>query len=104
MKLRHVVLFGFKASASPAEVDEVVRRFVALRSAVPGIEAFEWGINASPENLNRGLTHAFTLTFASAAERDAYLIHPTHAAFAQWVGPFIEAVTVVDYAAEAVGG
>jgi len=102
MILRHVVLFGFKAAVSEGEIGEVVQRFLALRTEVPGIEAFEWGLNNSPEGLHRGLTHAFTLTFASVAARDAYLVHPDHAAFAQWVGPFIEAVTVIDYEAEAV--
>ena len=102
MKLRHVVLFGFKTTVGEAEIGEVVRRFVALRTEVPGIEGFERGVNNSPEGLNRGLTHAFTLTFANAADRDAYLIHPTHRAFSRWVGEFIEAVTVIDYWAEAV--
>jgi hypothetical protein len=100
MKLRHVVLFGFKTEVSEAETREISRRFGALPGEVPGIEAFEWGVNNSPEGLNRGLTHAFTLTFATAEARDAYLVHPTHAAFAQWVGQFIEAVTVVDYWAQ----
>ena len=97
MKLRHVVLFGFKADVAEARTSEIVQRFGALRDQVPGIEALEWGVNNSPEGLNRGLTHAFTLTFVTTAARDAYLAHPTHAAFAQWVGEFVEAVTVVDY-------
>jgi len=100
MKLRHVVLFGFKTAVSEAETSEIVRRFHALPAEVPGIDGFESGVNNSPEGLNRGLTHAFTLTFATAEARDAYLAHPTHLAFAIWVGQFIEAVTVVDYWAE----
>ena len=102
MKLRHVVLFGFRTEVGEAEIGEVLRRFGALREQVPGIEAYEAGVNNSPEGLNRGLTHAFLLTFATTAARDAYLIHPTHAAFAEWVGQFIEAVTVVDFWAEGV--
>jgi len=100
MKLRHVVLFGFKTAVSEAETSEIVRRFHALPAEVPGIDGFESGVNNSPEGLNRGLTHAFTLTFATAEARDAYLAHPAHLAFAIWVGQFIEAVTVVDYWAE----
>jgi len=95
--LRHVVLFGFVATATVADVAEVVRRFAALRDLVPGIEAFEWGRNNSPEDLNHGLTHCFTLTFASTDARDAYLRDPEHVAFADWVGAFVEHVTVVDY-------
>ena len=95
--LRHVVLFGFKEGTSVNEVAEIVRRFVRLKDLVPGIETLEWGENNSPEGLNKGLSHAFVLTFATSAARDAYLPHPDHQAFADWVGPWIEHVTVVDY-------
>ena len=44
-----------------------------------------------------GHTHAFVLTFASEAERDAYLPHPKHQEFVQWVGAFVEKALVVDY-------
>ena len=57
-KLRHVVLFGFKQGAGKSEVDELVARFRALHGLVPGIEAFEWGTNISPEGLSHGHSHA----------------------------------------------
>lgn len=99
--LRHVVMFGFKDGTSQAEVDEIVRRFAELQNLVPGIEAFEWGDNNSPEGLNNGLSHCFLLTFGSTDARDAYLPHPDHTAFADWAGTWIETVTVVDYWASA---
>lgn len=95
--LRHVVLFGFQADASAARVDEIVARFRALRSDVPGVDALEWGADVSPEGLNHGHSHCFTLSFRSEAARDVYLDHPRHIAFVQWVGPFIEKALVVDY-------
>lgn len=95
--LRHVVLFGFVATATDADVDEVVRRFAVLPELVPGIQAYEWGVNSSPENLNNGLTHCFMLTFLSADACDAYLIHPDHVRFADWVSTWVQHVTVVDY-------
>ena len=99
--LRHVVLFGFAATATDTDLAEVVRRFAALRDLVPGIEDFEWGLNNSPENLHHGLTHCFTLTFRSTDARDSYLVDSDHVAFADWVGPLVEHVTVVDYWAAA---
>ena len=99
-KLRHVVLVGFKHGASGAQVDELVARFRALHGLVPDIDAFEWGTNSSPEGLNHGHTHAFTLTFASEAARDAYLVHPQHRAFADWAGRLIERALVIDYWAQ----
>jgi hypothetical protein len=94
MKLRHVVLFAFNETGDAAEV---VRRFAALQDSVPGIEAFEWGENCSPEGLDHGHSHAFLLTFATAKARDAYLVHPEHTAFGAWVKPLLASVTVVDY-------
>jgi hypothetical protein len=95
--LRHVVLFGFKESASTEDVNRVLEAFQALPSQISEIKGFEWGTNNSPEGLNQGLTHAFTLTFHSDADRDAYLPHPAHKAFGDIVGPTLDKVTVVDY-------
>jgi hypothetical protein len=95
--LRHVVLFGFTSGTIETETNEIVRRFAALRESVPDVEAFEWGLNSSPEDLNPELTHCFQLTFRSEAARDTYLIDPAHVAFADWVGTWVEHLTVVDF-------
>lgn len=100
--LRHVVMLGFKNGTTPAEIDEIIRRFGALKNEVPDIEAFEYGENNSPEGLNDGLSHCFLLTFATKDARDAYLPHPNHKAFAGWVGQWVAKVVVVDYWARAV--
>jgi len=96
-QLRHVVLFQFKASASAQDVAKVEAAFAGLPKQIPQIKGFEWGLNNSPENLNQGFTHCFTLTFASEADRDAYLPHPAHKAFGQVLRPYLEKVLVVDY-------
>jgi hypothetical protein len=95
--LRHVVYFSFKESASPENIQEVVDEFRNLQNEIPGIESFEWGLNSSPEGLNQGLTHAFTLTFHSDAARNAYLPHPAHKAFGDILGPYLDKVMVLDY-------
>lgn len=95
--LRHVVLFGFKETSSPEDVQKVIDAFKALPSKISEIKGFEWGTNSSPEGLNQGLTHAFTLTFHSDADRDTYLPHPAHKEFGGIVGPHLDKVTVVDY-------
>ncbi|TNF43933.1 MAG: Dabb family protein [Cytophagales bacterium] len=95
--LRHVVLFGFKETSSPEDIQKVIDAFKALPSQIPEIKGFEWGVNSSPEGLNQGLTHAFTLTFYSDADRDAYLPHPAHKEFGAVLGPHLEKVTVLDY-------
>jgi len=95
--LRHVVLFGFTESSSPQDIDNIVEAFKALRSKISEIKGFEWGVNSSPEGLNQGLTHAFTVTFHSDADRDAYLPHPAHQEFVSLLGPHLDKVTVLDY-------
>jgi Stress responsive A/B Barrel Domain len=95
--LRHVVFIAFKAEVSATQTNEIVQKFGALQAQVPGIETYEWGENCSPEGLSKGHTHCFTLTFASEASRDVYLDHSNHMAFKQWIGQFVEVVTVVDY-------
>ncbi len=99
--LRHVVMFGFNEGVSAGDLAEVARRFGALRDQIPGILAFEWGENVSPEGLSDGLSHCFFMTFESEAARDAYLPHPTHQAFVAWIGAFVAKAVVVDYWAEA---
>ena len=98
--LRHVVLFAFKNDATIEQIDTVIARFGALPAVVPGIVAYEWGTNVSPEGLNDGFTHCFTLTFATAQDRDGYLNHPAHQAFVETLGACLERSLVVDYWAQ----
>ena len=95
--LRHVVLFSFKPGASTGQVERVVADFGTLQQAIPGIEAYEWGTNVSPEGLNDGFTHCFTLTFASAEARDSYLVHAAHQDFVATLGACLERSLVIDY-------
>ena len=95
--LRHNVYFSFKETSTPEDIQSVVDAFRNLQNEIDGIEDFEWGVNSSPEGLNQGLTHAFTLTLYSDEARDAYLPHPAHKAFGAILGPHLDKVTVVDY-------
>jgi 6-phosphogluconolactonase len=95
--LMHVVTFKFKASATQPQIDSVVAAFTALKTKIPTIHEFSWGTNVSPEKLNKGFTHAFVLSFGSDADRDAYLVHPDHAAFGKLLSPILDDVFVIDY-------
>lgn len=96
-KLRHVVLFKFKDSATPEDIKKVEDAFAGLSKKIKLIKDLEWGTNNSPEGLSQGLTHCFFLTFSSDKDRDAYLVHPDHKVFGELVGPYVDKVTVVDY-------
>lgn len=95
--LRHVVLFSFKAEASTEQVNAVIQDFCTLKDKIPGIRHFEWGTNVSPEGLNDGFTHCFTLTFDTAESRDAYLVHPEHQQFVSTLGACLARSLVIDY-------
>jgi hypothetical protein len=99
-KLKHIVLFTFKASSTPQEVDNVAKTFTALYGKVPQVKKMEWGINMSPEHLDQGFTHCFTLTFNTEKDLADYQQNPDHKAFQAVLKPHMDKVFVVDYFVE----
>ena len=95
--LRHVVLFNFLDETSEDKINEIENEFISLADKISEIHSFEWGVNNSPEGLDKGLTHCFLVTFLNEADRAKYLPHPEHQKFVNLIKPFIEDVVVVDY-------
>ena len=97
--VRHVVVFKYKKDATPDKIAQVTRAFRDLQRRIPGITAFEDGVNNSPEGKNLGFTHVYQVTFESAAARDAYLPHPEHKKFGELLGKLgvLDDAFVVDY-------
>jgi hypothetical protein len=98
--LRHVVAFKFKDTASQDDIKKVETAFRDLQKKIKEIVSYEWGMNNSPENLNKGCTHGFILTFKNEKDRDAYLVHPDHKEFGKLVGPLLAEVFVIDFYAQ----
>jgi hypothetical protein len=97
---RHVVLFKFKDDAPKEEVAKVEKAFAALKGKVDLIQEYEWGTNVSPEGLNDGFTHCFSVTFKDKADLEKYLPHPAHQKFVGMLKDVIDKVLVVDYVAK----
>jgi hypothetical protein len=95
--LRHVVIFKFKPDTGDAKLKELVDAFRALPGKIDAIQDFEWGTDVGVENLSKGFTHCFFLTFADEKGRDAYLPHAAHQEFVTAVKPHLDDVCVVDY-------
>ena len=95
--LRHAVMFKFQADISADTLSGIENAFAALPSKIPEIIDFEWGLNNSPEGLDKGFTHFFFVTFASEESRATYLPHPDHLAFVALLGNAVEDVMVMDY-------
>jgi hypothetical protein len=97
---RHIVLFQFKADAPAAKVRAIIDAFAALPAKLPAVKAFEHGTNVSPEGLDQGFTHIFTLTFASKEALEKHYLHePAHQEFVAMLGGVLEKALVVDYVA-----
>jgi len=68
----------------------------------PSTASSETNLNnaAMPDSVLRHVVlfgHAFTVTFHSDADRDAYIPHPAHQEFVGLLGPHLDKVTVIDY-------
>ena len=96
--LRHVVMFKFTSSATPAIAKDIENTFKALPLKIPSVKGFEWGTNNSPEGFNEGLTHCFVVSFDDEKGRQAYWDNPAHNDFVNnHLKPYMEKVLVVDY-------
>lgn len=95
--LRHIVLYKFKDGLPAAQLQEVIDAFGGLPKKIDTIVGYEAGTNVSPEGKSEGFTHVFVVTFKTAADRDAYLVHPAHQAYVQVVKDRREKVIVLDY-------
>jgi hypothetical protein len=95
--LRHVVLLKFKETTSAADIRRAVNAFCSLPSKIEVIYDFEWGTDVSVENLQKGFTHCFVVTFLSEADRSKYLADPAHKELGDLLKPSVDEIMVIDY-------
>ena len=96
-RLNHVVAFKFKDDAKKEDVRKVEEAFRALKTKIPQVQRLVWGLNNSPEGLNKGCTHVWILTFNSEEDRNVYITHPDHEEFKKLAKPLIADVFVADF-------
>jgi hypothetical protein len=96
--IRHVVLLRFKDDIAPERLAALTQGFAALAERIEGVRQLEWGVNCSPEGLDKGFSHCFFLSFDNAADRDAYLPHAEHQALVRELQPWLADALVLDYA------
>ena len=95
--IKHIVCFKFLDTAPPSEVKKIEEMFLLLQEKIPGVLKIEGGENNSPENLNKGLTHCFIITFKDESARANYLPHPEHQNFVTQLKPHLDDVLVIDF-------
>lgn len=100
--MRHIVIFKYKPDTKSEQIEKVNKAFGEFKNTIPGIVAFEHGVNDSPEKKNLGFSHVYMLTFEDAEARDKYLPHPEHQKFGAMLDELdiLEDAFVVDYSPE----
>ena len=103
--IRHIVLFRYNGAVSSEQKEEVIRRFLALRTLSKRngriyILSIETGSEISGEGLDQGLEQGFIVTFKSQGDRNYYVGQPivtdsrfydlAHQAFKDFVGPLLD--------------
>lgn len=79
--IRHIVLVRFRAEVSEAQIAGIFSAIPRLAEKLPGVLAFASGRSESPEKIERGYLHGFTIDFASWADLQTYADDPDHKAF-----------------------
>lgn len=78
--IRHCVFVRFQPDFPAADRDAIYADLLALKAEVPGFISMSAGPNISPEPLDKGFRHGFTMDFESMDALKAYLVHPKHQA------------------------
>lgn len=95
--IRHILLIKFKADVNPAQIASIKALFETIPDKIEGVTAVEWGLNDSPEGMNKDFTHVVLMSFVNEAARTHYLPHPEHEALKQVFVPLLQDIIVFDY-------
>ncbi|CAG0999559.1 hypothetical protein RHIZO_02739 [Rhizobiaceae bacterium] len=76
--IRHIVLIRFRADATEEAILGLFAELHAIVGKVPGLLAIASGRSESPEKIERGYLHGFTVDFADWEALAAYQDHPDH--------------------------
>lgn len=74
--IRHIVLLKARPEVTEAHIATIFADLHALN--LPGLLAIHSGRSESPEQIERGYMHGFTIDFADWNALAAYQAHPDH--------------------------
>ncbi|MBS3979530.1 MAG: Dabb family protein [Rhodobacteraceae bacterium] len=74
--IRHIVLLKARPEATEAQIQAIFADLHSLK--LPGLRALHSGRSESPERIERGYLHGFTIDFADWDALAAYQAHPDH--------------------------
>jgi len=76
--IRHIVLIRFRPEVSDATIEVIFASLQVIREVVPGVLSIASGRSESPEKIERGYLHGFTVDFLDWDALAAYQAHPDH--------------------------
>lgn len=76
--IRHIVLMKARPGVTEAEIAAIFADLAAIKAKLPGVLAIHSGRSESPEKIERGYMHGFTVDFTDWAALAAYQDHPDH--------------------------
>ena len=78
--IRHIVLIRFKPDVADTAIFAIFEELAAIKDQIPGLIDIRSGKSQSPEKIERGYMHGFTVDFDSWDALQAYQDHPDHKA------------------------
>ncbi|MEM9042536.1 MAG: Dabb family protein [Actinomycetota bacterium] len=78
--IRHIVLTRFAPEVTEATIAEIYAGLAAVADRLPGASGFVGGRSDSPEQIERGYRHAFSIDFESWDALTDYADDPEHRA------------------------
>lgn len=79
--IRHIVLIKFNPEVSDGQIEAIFGALPKIAAKLPGLLNFTSGRSESPEKMERGFLHGFTIDFTSWAALANYADHPDHKVF-----------------------
>ncbi len=76
--IRHIVLIRFRADVTEAQIAAIFADLHAIQPLIPGCLSIASGRSESPEKIERGYLHGFTVDFDGWDALAAYQAHPDH--------------------------
>lgn len=76
--IRHIVLIRFRSDVPAAQIAAIFADLHAIRAVVPGVLSIASGRSESPEKIERGYLHGFTVDFDGWEALATYQAHPDH--------------------------
>lgn len=94
--VEHIVLFKWKAEATPEQIETAIEGLRGLKTQVPNIIDLTVGANFTDRG--QGFTHGLVVRFPDKAALEVYGPHPAHQHVVQtYINPIRENALALDY-------